>query len=82
MNNSESKDKIKYGVSKYNNIMGITCYMNSILAILQQCPEFTKYIVDYKFKDIIMKKTENKEELQSNYIIYQLYKLFKLSFGK
>ena len=29
-------------LSRYNNIMGITCYINSILHILQQIPNFVK----------------------------------------
>ena len=32
------------GVCKYINMNGVTCYMNSVLHILQQLPIFTIYI--------------------------------------
>ena len=61
------------GVCRFSNIFGVTCYMNSILHILQQLPEFTEYIYTKSFKKNI--KWENKKD----YTIYQLYKLFKMS---
>jgi ubiquitin C-terminal hydrolase len=67
--------QITLGISKFNNIGGVTCYMNSILAILQQTPIFTDYILNGFFKDNLLKK--NKDIV--NCIIYQLYALFKLS---
>jgi len=92
---TEDEKEIKYGVSKYKNIMGITCYMNSILHILQQIPIFTEYISQAKFKDSVIKKIENqlrsnqfnnleseylaKEELLKKYVIFELFKLFKIS---
>ena len=92
---TEDEKEIKYGVSKYKNIMGITCYMNSILHILQQIPIFTEYISQAKFKDSIIKKIENqlrsiqfdnpeseylaKEELLKRYVIFELFRLFKIS---
>jgi ubiquitin carboxyl-terminal hydrolase 8 len=69
---------IKYGVSKFKNIMGVTCYMNSILHILQQTPTFIDYILLCKFKDTIMKKIDNIEDL-NNMIIVELYRLFQVS---
>ena len=47
-----------YGVCKYKNIMGITCYMNSILHILQQLPYFTIFIYDMMFEKNLKKKFE------------------------
>ena len=69
-----------YGVCKYKNIMGITCYMNSILHILQQLPYFTIFIYDMMFEKNLKKKllSSNNSDIQK-YLIYQLYKLFKLS---
>ncbi len=92
---TEDEKEIKYGVSKYKNIMGITCYMNSILHILQQIPIFTEYITQAKFKDSIIYKIEKqieskefdnleseyyaKEELLKKNVIFELFRLFKIS---
>jgi len=56
----------KYGVCKYYNIMGITCYINSILHILQQIPCFVKYII-------------NLSNLNSSHIVYELNNIFIIS---
>ena len=72
-----TEQDIIYGVSRYNNINGVTCYMNSILSILQQTPIFADYIVTGSFKDITLKKYEDKNLDDS--IIFQLYNLFKIS---
>lgn len=56
----------KYGVCKFNNIMGITCYMNSILHILQQIPLFVKYVTSLS-------------NLNNNHIIYELNNIFIIS---
>ena len=63
----------EYGVSRYNNIGGYTCYMNSILAILQQMPIFTDYIVTGQF-ELSGKKEDIKKSLTFN-----LYKILKAS---
>jgi ubiquitin C-terminal hydrolase len=92
---TEDEKEIKYGVSKYKNIMGITCYMNSILHILQQIPIFTEYITQAKFKDSVIYKIEKqmeskqfdnleseyyaKEELLKKNVIFELFRLFKIS---
>jgi ubiquitin carboxyl-terminal hydrolase 3 len=91
----DEKEVVKFGVSKYKNIMGVTCYMNSILHILQQVPIFTEYITQAKFKDAIMKKIENKvksddypdqdsfhnakEAALKEFVIFELFRLFKTS---
>lgn len=74
-NISIEPDEIILGISKFNNIRGVTCYMNSILAILQQTPIFADYILCGIFKNELQKKSS---ELDKN-ITYHLYKLFKLS---
>ena len=79
---------IKLGVSKYKNIMGITCYMNSILHILQQTPLFIHYISQFKFKDVLSQKvellanknlTDNKVAIVKTFVIFELFRLFKTS---
>ena len=62
-------EDVKYGISKYNNT-GITCYINSILAILQQTPIFADYILNASYKDKI-KSTDS--------ILFQLYNILNLS---
>ena len=51
--------EIELGICKYNNNTGVTCYMNSILAILQQTPYFADYIISDKY--YLEDETENKE---------------------
>ena len=65
------------GVSRFNNINGITCYMNSILHILQQIPIFVKYIYDFEFEQILLEKNLEINEC----VIYELHRLFKISFN-
>jgi ubiquitin carboxyl-terminal hydrolase 8 len=69
---------IKLGVSKFNNIGGVTCYMNSILAIIQQTPIFTDYIVGGLFKKSLLDKKMTEDKV-NNSISYQLHKLIKIS---
>lgn len=65
------------GCSKYINNNGVSCYRNSILAILQNLPFFTEHIVNINhIKKFIENKTE--EEIQ-NTATYQLFKLFFIS---
>ena len=66
------------GLSKFKNIGGVTCYMNSILSILQQTDIFCDYMVSGKFKDCLVSNQELKE--LENTIIFQLHKLFQLAF--
>jgi ubiquitin carboxyl-terminal hydrolase 8 len=70
-NNEESEETEVIGISRYKNI-GNTCYMNSILHILQQIPLFLEYITFAKFKNSI------NNDLKSN-VIYELFRLFKTS---
>lgn len=83
MTDQESEDdtssRIKLGVSRYKNIMGVTCYMNSILHILQQIPLFVNYIYSFEFEDILLYKIGNTNKLINNYVIYELHRLFKAS---
>lgn len=56
-------------VSTYKNNHGVTCYMNSILAILQQTPLFTDFIINYN-------------DIEENTVSFELAKLFKISLTK
>ncbi len=71
---------ITYGVSKFTNINGVTCYMNSILAIIQQMPLFIDYILSADFKDQLMSKITEKELPDS--VLFQLYNLLKISHSR
>jgi ubiquitin C-terminal hydrolase len=65
------------GCSKYLNNNGVSCYRNSILAILQNLPFFTDHIININhIKKFISDKTE--EEI-INTATYQLFKLFFVS---
>jgi len=85
-NLDDQKTPIKLGTSKFKNILGITCYMNSILHILQQTPIFMEYITQAKFRDIIIQKLNSTEpdktkhvDMVKNYVIFELFRLFKTS---
>lgn len=69
----------KYGISKYKNINGVTCYMNSILAILQQTPIFADYIVTGNFKQSLLYNLNEDIESIRNSVSYQLYRVFNAS---
>jgi ubiquitin carboxyl-terminal hydrolase 8 len=64
--------EVKLGVSKFNNDTGVNCYMNSIMAILQQTPYFVDYIISDNYS---LNKNNNTEDS----IIYQLFKILKIS---
>lgn len=85
---NDVEEPLKFGVSKFKNMMGVTCYMNSILHILQQTPTFVEYVSQAKFRDTIMKKINKKlqddptldeEQLVKNFVIFELFRLFKTS---
>lgn len=65
---------IKLGVCKYNNNSGVTCYINSILAILQQTPYFADYILSDNYT---LNNSTNENIINS--VIFQLFKIFKIS---
>ena len=72
-------NEIQLGVSKFNNIGGVTCYMNSILAILQQTPILVDYIIGGYFKDDLLKNCNNDVEKVKDSVFYNLYELLKAS---
>ena len=71
-------EDVQYGISKYNNSPGVICYMNSIIAILQQTPIFADYILTAQFRDKLLDKHENTLEI-TNSILFQLYNLLNIS---
>ncbi len=73
-------DDVLYGISKYNNTSNVICYMNSILAILQQTPIFADYILTAQFKDKLLKSNSQNDDLSlSNSILFQFYNLLNIS---
>jgi ubiquitin C-terminal hydrolase len=72
----KSLDDVIYGISKYNNTPGVICYMNSIIAILQQTPIFADYILTGQFKDKLIDKPT---EYIKNSILFQFYNLLNIS---
>ena len=82
MNNKlvmESTIEPKYAISKYKSINGVTCYMNSILAILQQTPVFVDYIVTGMFKQSLLYNLNHENDVIKNSISYQLYRVLRTS---
>ena len=65
------------GVSRFVNINGVTCYMNSILTILQQTPLFSDWILNFNFKDDLIEKYKSKNIDDS--ILLNFYKLLTTS---
>jgi ubiquitin carboxyl-terminal hydrolase 8 len=63
------------GISKFKNDNGISCYINSILHILQQLPYFADYIISDTFQNDITDKIDVKQ-----LVVYELYRILKLSY--
>jgi len=69
---------IEIGVSRYSSIMGVTCYMNVILHILQQLPIFSHYISQAGFREVLIKKFV-KDKIPDT-LTFELYRIFRQSF--
>jgi ubiquitin carboxyl-terminal hydrolase 8 len=78
MDTDSDDNEIIYGISKYNNKSGVICYMNSILAVLQQTPILTDYILTAQFKEKLLEKHPNKKTLIDS-VLFQLYNLLNIS---
>ena len=76
------KSTFEMGCSRFHNL-GTTCYINSILHILQFIPQFKYFIINAKFKQQLkMKLPEDEDkhhEFIENLLIYRLFKLFTKS---
>ena len=70
-------ENISFGISKYKNT-GNTCYLNSVLSILQQTPLFTDYFVSSKItKYLKLNSLSNSDKIKIlNKVYYQLAQLF------
>ena len=71
-------DDVLYGISKYNNTTGVICYINYIIAILQQTPIFADYILTGQFKDKLIDKHKNTLDIKES-ILFQFYNLLNIS---
>ena len=65
---------ITYGVSRYANMEGVTCYMNSILVILQQTPIFIDYILNAEFNEKLLTHPDIKKS-----IVFQFHNIMTIS---
>ena len=63
--------------SSFTNINGVTCYMNSILSILQQTPLFSDWILSLDYKKNLLEKFDD-DNIEDS-ILYQFYILFNTS---
>ena len=79
----EIKNKFIVSYRRFDNL-GNTCYMGSILHILQQCPILADYFYIAPFSKNIIKnnKSNNIEDNILNYISYNLYRLFTFSISE
>jgi ubiquitin C-terminal hydrolase len=75
----ESKNKLVVSYRRFANL-GNTCYMGSILHILQQIPIFADYFYTGSFRKLF--KNKNIEDNLQNYISYHLYRLFTFSLSE
>ncbi len=71
------EEEITFGVSRFHNINSVTCYMNSILSILQQTPQFINYLLSDVIRKILISKY-SKEELDKT-VLFNMIKLFYTS---
>jgi len=78
MNTSDTDKNILYGLCRFKNINGITCYINSILHILQIIPIFSDFIIMGTFAGTLVEKFKEEDAIK-NTVMFQLYKLFKIS---
>ena len=69
-------EQVEFGICRFNNIGGVTCYMNSILAVIQQTPIFIDYILTFEFKKNLLDKYPTKEQVVET-VLFQLYLLMK-----
>lgn len=70
--------ELEIGLSRFKNIDGVSCYMISILHILQQMPTLRKFIINKKYIPLIEDKINNENEI-NNFVIYEFARLITLS---
>jgi len=77
----ETTNKFITSYRRFSNL-GNTCYMGSILHILQQIPIFADYFYTGMFSEILKNKTNTKSDEIQKYISYHLYRLFTFSLSE
>jgi ubiquitin C-terminal hydrolase len=70
--------EIELGTSRFTNIDGVSCYMVSILHILQQIPSLCKFVKHNKYMGLIEGKITDENTI-SNFIIYEFARTIQLS---
>jgi len=69
---------ITMGISRFKNIDGVSCYMISIMHILQQIPSFRKFIRYEKYMKFIENKITETNNI-NNFIMHELARAINLS---
>ena len=70
--------EIQMGLSRFKNIDGVSCYMISILHILQQIPSFRKFVRFEKYMKYIENKVTDSNNI-NNFIMHELARAINLS---
>ena len=70
--------QIEMGLSRFKNIDGVSCYMISILHILQQIPSLRKFLRHAKYMPFIKDKITDKNTI-INFVIHEFARAIKLS---
>lgn len=70
--------ELQLNTSRFNNMDGVSCYMVSILHILQQIPSLCKFIIYDRYITSIEEKITDENDI-SKFVIYELAKTIKLS---
>ena len=70
--------ELELGLSRFRNIDGVSCYIISILHILQQIPALRKFFRYEKYMKLIENKIKDKSEL-NNFVVHELGRAIKLS---
>ena len=70
--------ELEMGLSRFKNIDGVSCYMISILHILQQIPSIRNFIKHDKHMVLIENKVNDKISI-TNFVVYELARAINLS---
>jgi ubiquitin C-terminal hydrolase len=70
--------EIEMGLSRFKNIDGVSCYMISIMHILQQLPSLRKFVKYNKHMPLIQDKI-NDQNIINNFVVYEFARAIKLS---
>lgn len=86
---SSSEEEIELGQSRIRN-MGNTCYMNSVIQLINHTPLLREYILSCEYVDVLksilntdneMDENEIKNEFKTK-VIYQLHRIMKIMWSK